>query len=35
MLSAAVFTTQHATTIGPALRKGVFGTPAPVAADVA
>ena len=35
VVSAAVFTTQHATAIGPALRKGVFGTPAPVAADVA
>lgn len=32
--SAAVFTTQHATQFGPALRKGVFATPAPVATDV-
>lgn len=34
VVSAAVFTTQHATTIGPALRKGVYGTPAPVARKV-
>jgi len=34
VVSAAVFTTQHATAIGPALRKGVFGTAAPVATDV-
>ena len=34
VVSAAVFTTEHATFVGPALRKGVFGTPAPVAADV-
>src|SRR5262249_34069098 len=32
--SAAVFTTQHATFVGPALRKGIYGTPAPVAAAV-
>ncbi len=32
--SAAVFTTQHATQFGPALRKGVYATPAPVATDV-
>src|SRR5438105_40043 len=30
VVDAAVFTTQHATNIGAALRKGVFGTPAPV-----
>lgn len=35
VVSAAVFTTQHATHIGPALRKGVFAAPAPVARDVA
>jgi predicted esterase len=34
VISAAVFTTQHATAIMPALRKGVFSAPAPVAADV-
>ena len=34
VVSAAVFTTQHATGIGLALRQGVFGTPAPVAANV-
>jgi len=32
--SAAVFTTQHATAIMPALRKGVYATAAPVATDV-
>jgi hypothetical protein len=35
VVSAAVFTTQHATKIVPAIRKGVYGTPAPVARDVA
>jgi predicted esterase len=35
VVSAAVFTTQHATMAGPALRAGVYGAPAPVAADVA
>ena len=34
VVSAAVFTTQHATQIVPALRRGVMGTPAPVAAGV-
>lgn len=34
VVDAAVFTTQHATFVGPALRKGVFGTPAPVASNV-
>lgn len=34
VVSAAVFTTQHATAIAPAIRKGVFGTPAPVASNV-
>jgi len=34
VVSAAVFTTQHATRYGAALRKGVFGTDAPVAAGV-
>ncbi len=35
IVDAAVFTTQHAATqIGPALRKGVFGTPAPVGAMI-
>jgi hypothetical protein len=32
--SAAVFTTQHATQIVPAIRAAVFATPAPVARDV-
>lgn len=32
--SAAVFTTQHATSIAPALRRGVLAAPAPVATDV-
>ncbi|MCX5746835.1 MAG: hypothetical protein NT062_30550 [Proteobacteria bacterium] len=31
VVSAAVFTTQHATPIVPAIRKGVYGTPAPLA----
>jgi hypothetical protein len=35
VIAASVFTTQHATKFGPALRKGVFGAPAPVAADLA
>jgi hypothetical protein len=34
VVSAAVFTTQHATFVGPALRKGVFATPAPVARNL-
>jgi hypothetical protein len=34
VVSAAVFTTQHATKIMPAIRKGVYGTPAPVARDL-
>jgi predicted esterase len=34
VVSAAVFTTEHATQIGPALRKGVYSTPAPVATNV-
>ena len=34
VVSAAVFTTQHATFIAPALRKAVFAAPAPVGADV-
>jgi predicted esterase len=34
VVSAAVFTTQHATDIGLAIRKGVFGTTAPTASDV-
>jgi hypothetical protein len=34
VMSAAVFTTQHATNIGPAIRLGVFGTPAPIAAGI-
>ncbi len=34
VVSAAVFTTEHATQIGPALRRGVYGTPAPVATDI-
>ena len=32
--SAAVFTTEHATFVGPALRQGVFSTPAPTSSDV-
>jgi predicted esterase len=35
VVSAAVFTTQHATFIGAAIRQGVFGTPAPVATNLA
>ncbi|HTR50765.1 MAG TPA: hypothetical protein VMJ10_08675 [Kofleriaceae bacterium] len=35
VVSAAVFTTQHATFIADALRMGVFGTPAPVGTGVA
>lgn len=34
VVSAAVFTTQNATSIVPAIRRAVFGTPAPVARDV-
>jgi hypothetical protein len=34
VVSAAVFTTQHATDVGLAIRKGVFGTTAPVAAGI-
>lgn len=34
VVSAAVFTTQRATSIGAAIRKGVFQAPAPVASDV-
>jgi len=34
VVSAAVFTTQRATSIAPAIRKGVFAAPAPVAANV-
>src|SRR6185295_12414342 len=34
VVSAAVFTTQHATEIAPAIRRGVFGAPAPVATNV-
>jgi predicted esterase len=34
VVSAAVFTTQHATRIVPAIRNAVYGTPAPVARDV-
>jgi hypothetical protein len=34
VISAAVFTTQHATNVGLAIRKGVFATPAPVAAGI-
>jgi pimeloyl-ACP methyl ester carboxylesterase len=34
VVSAAVFTTQHATDVGLAIRKGVFGTPAPTAANL-
>ena len=35
VVSAAVFTTQHATFVAPAIRKGVFGTAAPVGANIA
>jgi pimeloyl-ACP methyl ester carboxylesterase len=34
VVSAAVFTTQHATFLGPALRAGVFGTTPPAAANI-
>jgi len=34
VVSAAVFTTENATQIGPALRKGVYSTPAPIATNV-
>jgi hypothetical protein len=34
VVDAAVFTTQHATDIGLAIRKGVFGTAAPTAAGI-
>ena len=34
VVSAAVFTTQHATMAGRGMRAGVFGTPAPVAANI-
>lgn len=34
VVSAAVFTTQHATSVGLAIRNGVFATPAPTAADI-
>src|SRR5690606_5871125 len=34
VVSAAVFTTQNATSIVPAIRKAVFSTPAPVARDL-
>jgi hypothetical protein len=34
VVSAAVFTTQHATNIGLAIRKGVFATAAPTASDI-
>lgn len=34
VVCATVFTTQHATMFGPAIRKGVFGTDAPVATNV-
>ncbi|HEY5925576.1 MAG TPA: hypothetical protein VIV11_28015 [Kofleriaceae bacterium] len=34
VVSAAVFTTQNATQIMPAIRKAVFNTPAPVARDI-
>ena len=34
VVAAAVFTTEHATFAGPALRAGVFGTPAPIGAAV-
>jgi hypothetical protein len=35
IVTAAVFTTQHATFAGTGVRKGVFGTTAPVAASIA
>jgi hypothetical protein len=34
VVSAAVFTTEHATDIGPALKKGIFATAAPTAANI-
>ena len=34
VVSAAVFTTQHATFVGPAIRSAIFDTPAPVAANI-
>jgi predicted esterase len=34
VVSAAVFTTQHATQVGPALRRGVYGTEPPVATTI-
>jgi hypothetical protein len=34
VVSAAVFTTQHATAIAPAIRKAIFAAPAPVATGV-
>ncbi|HEX5061099.1 MAG TPA: hypothetical protein VFV99_17155 [Kofleriaceae bacterium] len=34
VVAAAVFTTQHAVNIIPAIRKGLFATPAPVARDI-
>lgn len=34
VVSAAVFTTQRATSIGPAIRRGVFSAPAPVASNL-
>jgi hypothetical protein len=34
VVSAAVFTTQHATDVGLAIRNGVFATPAPTASDL-
>jgi predicted esterase len=35
VVAAAIFTTQHATYMGPAIRKAVYATPAPVALSVA
>ncbi len=34
VVSAAVFTTQHATQVGPALRRGVYGAEAPLATTI-
>jgi len=34
VVSASVFTTQHVTQVGPALRKGVYGADAPVATTI-
>ncbi|MDB4955342.1 MAG: hypothetical protein JWO36_2911 [Myxococcales bacterium] len=34
VVSAAVFTTQHATFLGPAIRKAIYATPTPVARNV-